>query len=197
MTRYMRDHQFVPHKDHPQICGLLLPTGRPWPAPAQQACAGKPEDHPTTQEEGTVTLPQHSRFAAWTPAENTEGDTYKPREHYGNHAIVKVLEYKPEVVTSNSPNGAPAIIVDVYDLNKKAVFRDVLMMTGAIVDTFKTLVGGGPIVVQWEKRVAKNGRDYAAPAPAVEAAIAAAEAVYANGDPFAPTLGTIESEAPF
>ena len=201
MTRYMRDHQFIPHKDHPQICGLMLPTGRPWPAPAQQACAGKPEDHPTEptqREEATqMTLPQHSRFASWTPAAATEGDTYRPREHYGNHAIVKVIEYKAEVVTPNSPNGAPAVIVDVYDLNKKAVFRDVLMMTGAIVDTFKPLVGGAPIVVQWEKRVAKNGRDYAAPAPAVEAAIAAAEAVYANGDPFAPERGTIEAEMPF
>jgi hypothetical protein len=174
----------------------MLPTGRPWPAPATQACAGKPEDHPTTQE-NNVTLPQHSRFASWTPAENTEGDSYKPREHYGNHAIVKVTEYKPNVVTVNNADGAPAVIVDVYDLNKKAVFRDVLMMTGSIVDTFKPLVGGAPIVVQWEKRVAKNGRDYAAPAPAVEAAIAAAEAVYANGDPFAPELGTIEAEAPF
>jgi hypothetical protein len=197
MTRYMRDHQFLPHKDHPEICGLMLPTGRPWPAPHTQACAGTPEDHPTTQEEETVTLPQHSRFGAWTPAANVEGDQYKPREHYGNHAIVKVVEYKDSVVTPNSPNGAPGIIVDVHDLNKKETFRDVLMMTGAIVDTFKPHVGGAPLVVQWEKRVAKNGRDYAAPAPAVEAAIAAAEAVYANGDPFAPAIGTIDAEPPF
>jgi hypothetical protein len=65
------------------------------------------------------------------------------------------------------------------------------------VDTFKPLVAGPPIVVQWEKTIAKNGRDYARPVPAVEAAIAAAEAVYANGDPFAPELGTIEAEMPF
>lgn len=144
-----------------------------------------------------MTLPQHSRFTAWTPAEATEGDTYKPREHYGHHAIIKVIEYKPEIVTANSPNGAPGVIVDVYDLKLKKAFRDVLMMTGSIVDTFKTHAGGGPLVVQWERRVAKNGRDYPAPAPAIEAAIEAAERVYANGDPFAPTLGTIEEEEPF
>lgn len=188
-------HAFEPDQDFPNICGLLIPSTAPWPNPPHRKCGGNATAH--EQESTMATLPQHSRFASWTPAENTEGDVYKPREHYGNSAIVKVVEYKPEVVTSNSPNGAPAVIVDVYDLNKKAVFKDVLMMTGAIVDTFKTHAGGPPLVVQWEKTIAKNGRDYARPAPAVEAAITAAENVYANGDPFADKLGTIEAEAPF
>lgn len=177
------------------LVAVAGPGGTAWYCRDTAACRARRD--PTQKENDTMTLPQHSRFASWTPAVAAEGDQYKPREHYGNHAIVKVLEHKPEVVTPNSPNGAPAVIVDVYDLNLKAVYRDVLMMTGAIVDTFKPHVGGAPLVVQWEKRVAKNGRDYAAPAPAVEAAIAAAEAVYAAGDPFAPTLGTIEEEAPF
>ena len=136
-------------------------------------------------------------FGTYTEPDTSTGDTYKPRDHYGNSAIVKVTEHKPEVITPNSPNGAPAVICDVYDLNLKQAFRDVLMMTGALVDGFKPHVGKDPIVVKWEKTVAKNGRDYARAVPAVEAAIEAAKAVYAGGDPFAPTLGTIDAEAPF
>lgn len=187
-----------------QLTAVAGPHGTGWYCKDTTACtartltiSARQEENPTQKETITMTLPQHSRFASWTPAAAESGDEYKARDHYGNHAIVKVVEYKPEVVTPNSPNGAPAVIVDVYDLNMKQVFRDVLMMTGAIVDTFKPHVGGAPLVVQWEKRVAKNGRDYPAPAPAVDAAIAGAEAVYAKGDPFAPTLGTIEEEAPF
>lgn len=178
------------------LLGVAGPRGATgWYCKDTDACRAR--QNPTQKENDTMTLPQHSRFASWTPAAAESGDDYKARDHYGNHAIVKVLEYKPSVVTTNSPNGAPGIIVDVYDLNLKAAFRDVLMMTGAIVDTFKPHVGGAPLVVQWEKRTPPSGRHYPAPAPAVEAAIAAAEAVYAAGDPFAPTLGTIEEEAPF
>ena len=189
-------HAFQPDQDFPNLCGLLIPSTAPWPNPPHRKCGGTPDRH--EQEETNMTLPQHSRFASWKPAEYTEGDVYKPGEHYGHSAIVKVREYKPVVVTSNSPNGAPAVIVDVHDLNDKHTYRDVLMMTGAIVDTFKAHAGGPPLVVQWEKAIAKNGRDYARPIPASERAIAAAEATYANGDPFAPTLGTItEEQAPF
>lgn len=136
-------------------------------------------------------------FDTYTEPETSAGDTYKPRDHYGNSAIIKVIEHKPEVITPYSPNGAPAVICDVYDLNMKEAFRDVLMMTGALVDGFKPHVGGNPIVIKWEKTVAKNGRDYARAIPATDAAIEAAKAVYAAGDPFAPTLDTIKSEAPF
>lgn len=169
------------------------PGGGAWYCRDTAAC--RTRRNPT--KENRMTLPQHSRFASWAPAVAAEGDVYKPREHYGHHAIVKVISYKAEVITANSPEGAPAVIVDVYDMKKKAVFRDVLMMTGSIVDTFKDHAGGAPLVVQWERKVAKNGRDYAAPAPAIPEAIEAAEAVYAKGDPFAPTLGTIEEEAPY
>lgn len=164
-----------------------------------EACTERTKQRLQTElaKEHTMTLPQHSRFASYVPPVNPDSDTYKPYEHYGNHAICKVLEYKPEVVTPNSPNGAPAVIVDVYDLNEKAAFRNVLMMTGAIVDGFKPHVGGPPLVIQWEKTVGNSGRSYARPAPAVPAAIEAAEAVYAAGDPFADKLGTIGEEAPF
>lgn len=145
----------------------------------------------TNHQKGTTMFGQYIEPAA------AEGDTYKPREHYGNSCIIKVTDYRESIVTSNSPNGAPGVICDVYDLNMKETFRDVLMMTGALVDGFKPHVGGNPIVVKWEKTVAKNGRDYARAVPAVEAAIEAAKAVYAAGDPFAPTLGTIDAEAPF
>lgn len=177
------------------LMAVAGPGGTAWYCRDNAACRARRD--PTQKENDTMTLPQHSRFATWTPAVATEGDVYKPRDHYGNHAIVKVISYKAEVITPNSPNGAPAVIVDVYDLKLKRAFRDVLMMTGSIVDTFKPHAGGAPLVVQWERKVAKNGRDYAAPAPAIEAAIEAAEAVYAKGDPFAPTLGTIEEEDPF
>lgn len=151
----------------------------------------------TQRKAQKMTYPQ---FGDYVEPTQTEGDTYKPREHYGNSAIIRVLEHKPEIITPNSPNGAPGVICDVYDLNLKATYRDVLMMTGAIVDGFKAHVGKAPIVIRWEKTVAKNGRDYPRPVPAVEAAIDAAKAVYAAGDPFAPEIGTVQAnqeEAPF
>lgn len=137
-------------------------------------------------------------FGEYTAPVVTEGDTYRARDHYGNSAIIKVLEHKGEIVTPNSPNGAPGVICDVYDLNLKAAFRDVLMMTGAIVDGLKPHVGKNPVVVRWGKAIAKNGRDYPTAEPASEGAITAAKGVYAAGDPFAPEVGTVqESEAPF
>jgi len=148
----------------------------------------------TQQKETTM------EFGTYTEPVQAAGDTYKPRDHYGNSAIVRVTEYKPSVVTPNSPNGAPAVIVDVYDLNNKAAYMDVLIMTGSLVDAFKPHAGLNPIVVKWEKAVAANGRDYAKAVPAVQAAIDAAKNVYAAGDPFLriDTIGdSAEEEMPF
>jgi hypothetical protein len=143
---------------------------------------------------------QTMQFGTYEEPAQAAGDTYKPRDNYGHSAIVRVTEHKPSVVTPNSPNGAPAVIVDVYDLNLKQTFRDVLLMTGSLVDAFKPHVAKPPIVVRWEKTVAANGRDYARAVPAVEAAVEAAKNVYATGDPFL-TLGELgnaaEEEAPF
>jgi hypothetical protein len=142
---------------------------------------------------------QTMQFGTYEEPVKAEGDSYKTRDNYGHSAIVRVTEYKQSVVTPNSPNGAPAVIVDVYDLNNKAAYRDVLLMTGSLVDAFKTHVAKSPIVIRWEKTVAANGRDYARAVPAVEAAVQAAQAVYANGDPFLTldTIGGDEEEMPF
>lgn len=137
-------------------------------------------------------------FGTYEEPAQVEGDTYKPRENYGHSAIVRVSEYKESVVTSNSPKGAPAVIIDVYDLNNKRAYLDVLIMTGALVDGFKPHVDGHPIVIKWEKAVAGNGRDYAKAVPAVAAAIEAAKAVYATGDPFSGSIqAVIDEEMPF
>ena len=135
-------------------------------------------------------------FGEYVEPTITDADEYRARDHYGNSAIVKVLEYKDSIVTPNSPNGAPGVIVDVYDLNKKAVFRNVLMMTGALVDGFRPHVAKAPVVIRWEKRKANSGRDYPTAVPATDEAITFAKKVYADGDPFAPEFGTVE-EVPF
>jgi len=93
-----------------------------------------------------------------------------------------------------------AALVLPTDLNNKAAYMDVLIMTGSLVDAFKPHAGLNPIVVKWEKAVAANGRDYAKAVPAVQAAIDAAKNVYAAGDPFLriDTIGDqAEEEMPF
>ncbi len=178
------------HEDNaPELYAQAGPTGAGWYCRNHNACQRRRNDNRKVTTMG---------FDAFTEPAQTEGDSYRPRDHYGNSAICIVLGYKPDVITPNSPNGAPAVLVDVYDLNVKAAFRNVLMMTGAIVDGFKPHVGTRkPIVIKWDKRTAKSGRDYPAPVPATDAAINAAKAIYAAGDPFAPEVSTVASEAPF
>lgn len=138
-------------------------------------------------------------FGTYSAPTIEEGDQYKPKEHYGNSVVVKVNELKPSLVTKNSPDGAPAVICDLVDLNKKQVYRNVLMMTGAIVDGLRPHVGTGkPVVVKWEKRESKSGRDYAFPGAASPEAVAAAEKWWSEkGDPFAQEFATVTEEAPF
>lgn len=139
-----------------------------------------------------------SRFGTYTePANDGAGSDYKPRDHYGNSAIVHVREYRPEMQTVNGVGRA--VICDVHDLNMKETHLGVLMMTGSLVDAFEPHVGKAPVVVRWEKRTANNGRPYATAVPAVEAALTAAEDLYSkHGDPFikGTTDGAAE-EVPF
>lgn len=143
-----------------------------------------------------MTTPQFETYVA--PAME-DSDVYKPFENYGHACIVMVKEYKPSVVTPNSADGAPAVIVDLVDMDAESVFRNVLMMTGAIVDGFKAHAGSGkPLVVSWEKRTSSSKRTYAAPAPATPEQLKAAGEWYTkNGDPFVAKFATIDAEPPF
>lgn len=132
-------------------------------------------------------------YVAPTPADS---DDYKAAENYGRLVIVKVLEHKLGIVTPNSPNGAPGVIVNVCDVLSGGVYRNVLMMTGAIVDGFKPYVGK-LLVVTWDKRVATSGRPYPSPMAATPDQITQATAVMQKGDPFAEKIETIDSEPPF
>lgn len=142
-----------------------------------------------------MTAPQ---FDTYTPPVMEDSDEYKPFNNYGHACVVMVKEFKPLVVTPNSPNGAPAVIVDLVDMNNDEVYRNVLMMTGAIVDGLKTRVGTGkPIVVSWGKRTSTSGRTYAAPEAATPEQLTAAGAWYAkNGDPFAAKFDTVDEATP-
>lgn len=177
------------HEDNAtELYAQAGPTGAGWYCRNHNGCQRRRNDN----RKVTTTM----NFGTYTEPEPSTGDTYKPQDNYGNSVIVKVLEIDEKKITGNSPNGAPAVFCDLYDLNRKEAFRNVMMMTGAIVDGFRPHLGRDPIVIRWEKTRAASGRDYARPVPAVEAAIEAARAVYANGDPFV-NLTTIESETPF
>lgn len=178
------------HENHTnELSAIAGPNGCHWYCRDTHACKART----TNPKENTM------QFGDYTEPVQTEGDTYKPYDHYEHHCVIAVREYKDKMVTSNSPDGAPGVIVDVLDLNTRNVHRNVLMMTGAIVDGFKPHVGKAPIVIMWGKRIAKSGRPYACPVPASERAIEAAQKWYAEkGDPFADKPGTIDhAEAPF
>lgn len=132
-------------------------------------------------------------FADYTPPVNEEGDHYRARDNWNHTCIVMVRQYKEEIVTPNSPQGAPGVIVDLVDLDNDQTYRNVLMMTGAIVDGFKAHAGTGkPLVIWWKQARANNGRDYPSPMPATPDQIQRATAYYTkNGDPFAVELGTV------
>lgn len=145
-----------------------------------------------------MTVPQFDPYIA---PEITDGDTYKPHEHIGATVIVKIADYKPSVVTANTPDGGPAVIVDLVDLDLGTIYRDVLWMGGAFVDGMKNLAPGQPghtgrpLVIGIESRKSKSGRMYGAPLPATPAQIAKAGAYYqANGDPFAPQFATVPKD---
>lgn len=127
-----------------------------------------------------------------TPAES---DDYKPRDHYGHAAIVKVNEFRTAVPTVNGP--ADAVYADIHDLTLGQTFRNVMLMGGAFTDAFARYVGKGPLVIVWEKKLSASNRPYAIVKAANAEQIKAAADVYAKGDPFAPAVGTIDAEPPF
>lgn len=137
-------------------------------------------------------------FADYVAPTIEDSDAYRAADNIGHVCIINVRKYEQSIITPNSPDGAPGVAVDVVDLDAPGgpaaqVFRNVLMMTGAIVDGFKVHAGTGkPLVVSWEKRTAKSGRTYPAPASSTTADLTRAAAWYAaNGDPFAPAFDTV------
>jgi hypothetical protein len=143
----------------------------------------------TQREEATMQFEDHT-----PPPAETTGDKYRPRDNYGNSAIVVAREHKESVVTPNSPNGAPALICDIYDLNQKRAYVGVLLM-GPVQRDLRNATVGKARVVKWERAVS-NGRDYARAAEPSPAAVDAAKNVYANEDPFMKESAG-EEEAPF
>lgn len=147
-------------------------------------------------------------FATYVPPPPPEaGDKYKPIEHLGRTLIVMVNEFKPSIVTPNSPNGGPGVIVDLVDLDDPAeptIYRDVLWMSGAIVDGLRTHAGSRkPVLIVFRSQVGKSGRAYPLADPVGEAGQERAAKFYAaHGDPFAatfasPTPADDDAEPPF
>jgi hypothetical protein len=137
------------------------------------------------------------RFTDYKEPEIIQGDTYKPIDHVGAMLVVKVKQHKEGIVTENSPDGGPGVIVDVLDLDKSEVFRDVLWMGGAMVDGLKSYAPDGLVVIKIDRRKSKSGRAYPAPVGVDAAGTARAESYYEkHGDPFPPKLQTPADDTP-
>lgn len=136
-------------------------------------------------------------FETFVPPAIEDGDQYSPKDHIGTPVIVKVRERKEGIVTSNSPQGGPGVIVDLVDLKDGNVYRNVLWMGGAFVDALTQYIGKGPVVLEIESRKsATSGRNYTAPKAADDAQIKLAESYYTSkGDPFAQTFATVDTPA--
>lgn len=141
-----------------------------------------------------------SQFAEFVEPE--VGDRFVPKDNVGHVVVIKALEHKTGIVTSNSPNGTDAIGADVVDLDapdEPAVYRDSLLFGGAFVDALKGYIGQ-LVVVKLDKRTSKSGRDYCVPIPADDAAQQRARDLFAKGDPFAAEIQTVQpasAQAPF
>ena len=137
-----------------------------------------------------------TQWETFEPSENVQGDTYKAIDHIGATIIVKVKELKDSIVTENSPNGAPGIIVDLFDLKDDGVYRDVLWMGGAMVDGLKKYTNR-LLVVQLEARKSKSGRTYPAPVGVDPDVQTRAQKRYAEkGEPLAAEIGTVDADKP-
>ena len=136
-----------------------------------------------------------TQFADFT--EPVPGDRFIPKDNTGHVIVVKALEHKTGIVTSNSPNGTDAIGADVLDLDAPggpAVYRDTLLFGGAYVDALKSYIGQ-LVVVKIEERKSNSGRTYTCPVAADDAAKARAQTEFAKGDPFAAPLTTVSEGA--
>lgn len=139
------------------------------------------------------------QFADFVPPVQEDSDPFPPKDHYSKPLLVKVREVKPSIVTSNSPDGAPGLIVDLVDLTGRTEpYRNVLWMGGAVVDGLKTYVDGPPLVIRFESRKSNSGRTYPGPVKGSDEDKALATKHYdTHGDPFAPQFADLKDEAPF
>lgn len=133
-------------------------------------------------------------FSPYVPPERTEGDSFKPSENVGHLLIVKVNETKHIDSTAYKPGGGPGVIADVCDLDADgAVFRDILWMNDAIVNSLKNYVDQTLCIkFAWAKSE-KSGRDYIVIEPAEAADVTKAQAFVAKGDPFAVQVSTVSA----
>ncbi|GAC1408742.1 MAG: hypothetical protein NVSMB60_30260 [Mycobacterium sp.] len=144
-----------------------------------------------------MAAPQFADFVA--PAQE-DSDPFPPKDNYNKPLLVKVRELKPSIVTANSPDGAPGLIVDLVDLTGRPnqPHRNVLWMGGAVVDGLKQYVNGMPLVIRFEPRKSNSGRTYPAPNNGTPEDKALATKHYdEKGDPFAPQFADLADEAPF
>lgn len=139
-------------------------------------------------------------LSPYTEPIQTEGDRYKPIDNLGHVVIVRVNEFKSSVVTSNSPDGSPAVIVDLIDLDaagEQKVFKDVLWMSGAVVDGLRGSVGKDPVMITFEARKSKSGRQYPAPAALDQVAAKRANVWWAEHGDTVFATGASDESAPF
>jgi len=140
-----------------------------------------------------------TRFADFHAPEAADGDRFIPKDNIGHVVVIKALEHKTGMVTSNSPNGTDAISADIVDLDAQgepAVYRDTLLFGGAFTDALKGFIGQ-MVVVKVELRNSKSGRTYAAPIAVGDEDKKRAEELFAKGDPFAAQIRTVSAAAPF
>jgi hypothetical protein len=142
------------------------------------------------QPEGTPTRMTAPNFGAPSVPAAGDGDQYSPKDHVGAVVLVKVRERKDGIVTSNSPNGGPGVIVDLVDLGDGNIYRDVLWMGGPFVDGLTPHVGLDPVVIRIGSQVGKSGRPYGTFTDAPDMHETARSYYAAKGDPFAQTFAT-------
>lgn len=131
-------------------------------------------------------------FGTFVPQAIADSDEYKPIDHIHRGLIVKVLDYKPSIITPNSPDGGPGVICDMVDVVEAKAYRNVLWMSGSIVDNLKPHVGGNPVVIHFEPVTSKSGRIYPGVQAGTPAEVAAATAYFnANPNVFAQSLSTL------
>lgn len=121
-------------------------------------------------------------LGAYEPPVRVQGDRFAAQDNQNKPLIVVARQFIENAKTKHSPEGKPAVRLDVVDLLADTVYIDALWMSGALVDGLKPHVGAGtPLPVEIQQVTgASSGNPYLTLAPLTDQKRQLAEGWYAK-----------------
>lgn len=121
-------------------------------------------------------------LGAYEPPVRVLGDKFAAQDNQNKPLIVVARQFIENAKTKHSPEGKPAVRVDVVDLlDNGRIYIDALWMSGALVDGLKPHIAAEtPLPVEIKQVVAGSGNPYLTLAPLLDDKRKLAEGWYAK-----------------